>query len=221
MESSLIRINVGNIVQVFTSVVNPNATFVEMNGFTIRVLNVIPNPTMPLFEFTVEILYIADNLTTNLNLTCGNSNTNKTLTTVNSVPCIYPTSGAMNPSSSHSQNDEGTFDVVVSLGIPDDFELSATLQCVVTLQCQSCSVPVMERMELQSCSSDVEFTVPEGVYIISGTIYTDCGEVITVGPLTKDIGSEGPTDGSRGVYEGYSLAVIASAQILLSLFCIG
>ena len=104
------------------------------------------------------------------------------------VPCIYPTSGAMNPSSSHSQNDEGTFDVVVSLGIADDFELSATLQCVVTLQCQNCSVPVMERMELQSCSSDAEFTVPEGVYIISGTIYTDCGEVITVGPLTKDIG---------------------------------
>ena len=85
MESSLIRINVGNIVQVFTSVVNPNATFVEMNGFTIRPVNVIPNPTMPfLAEFTVEILYTANNLTTNLNLTCGNSVTNKTLTTVNS-----------------------------------------------------------------------------------------------------------------------------------------
>ena len=101
------------------------------------------------------------------------------------TPCIYPSSDAMNPRATHSQNND---DLIVSLGISDESTVSFQ-QCNVTLQCQNCSTPTAYNTVLQSCTSDVQYSnIPEGAYTISGNISTECGELIAVGPVSTYVG---------------------------------
>ena len=104
------------------------------------------------------------------------------------TPCIYPAFKAMNPKATHSENDEGTFDLTVSLGIPDESTVPFQ-QCSVTLQCQNCSMPKSYNTVLQPCTSDGQYSnIPEGAYTISGNISTECGELIAVGPVPVYVG---------------------------------
>jgi hypothetical protein len=215
-----IVVTAGTIEQVFTFDAR-NTTF-DMNGFEV-IVDAMLHPTIDFnFIFIAKILYIADAMTSNLTISCSNVVSFKNITIpVNSSPCIYHAPDAMNTTVTHTQNDDNTFDLTVSLGISDESTVPFQ-QCNVTLQCQNCSTPISRNTtrQLQPCTSDGLYSnIPEGNYSISGNISTECGELIPVTPVSTYVGpiSVRPGSGNSSGSVSSILGVFATTLILVLL----
>jgi hypothetical protein len=185
-ETAVVDVFVGNeLLAAYTQ--SERGKVIDEDGFRVRVTNET-EVTEYLSNFDIQIVFRT--LSEEVSITCDVLvfSVTKNITT-NSLNCLSV--GPPITSSSFVSIMESKDGVTVSTKLHEVIEQSVllTLNCAVTLECLNCSPLSKHEVILVQCETNVTLNgVKGGQYMLSLTIFSDCGERIVPPPTLVTLG---------------------------------